>query len=287
MARLVGFIGNRPDLGARALAHGGPPFTVRLTPAEALDEASASWGIGFYQGGEILLKRRPFDERRELDFGDLTKDVKADVLVGHVRTATIGALRTENTHPFRYRQWLFAQTGTLPHFDRLRARLLDSLPQFLARDVRGETDAELVFYIFLSFLHDGGRLDRTDVDAATARSALRSAISLVDRISAEVGENEPRLNMILACSEYLIGVRASNPMGFEVLAGRGALERLYGGESLSRTKIPHLAAARLAICASDFDDGPPPSFTMLKERSTVTLAHDALSNGDAPVVEAL
>lgn len=287
MARLVGFIGNRPDLGARALALGGPAFSVRLTPTETAEESSVSWGIGFYQGGEILLKRRPFDERRAFDFGELTKDVKADVLVGHVRAATVGALRTENTHPFRYRQWLFAETGTVPQFDRLRGRLMDSLPQFLARDVRGDTDAELVFYIFLSFLHDAGKLDRADVDAETARSALRGAISLVDRISAEVGEKEPRLNMVLACGEYLIGVRCSNPMGYEVLSGRGALERLFGGESFSRTKIPHLASARLALCASDFDDGPPPGFTMLKERTMVTLAHDALSNGEDPHVEAL
>lgn len=282
MARLIGFIGNRPDLGARAIANGGPAFSVRQPPQESGELTSVSWGIGFYQGGEILLKRRPFDERRALDFGELVKDVKADVLVGHVRTATVGALRTENTHPFRYRQWLFAQTGTVPQFEKLRPRLVDSLPQFLARDVRGQTDAELVFYIFLSFLHDVGKLDRTDVDAATARSAIRSTVALVDRICAEVGEPEPRLNMLLACGDYLVGVRASNAMGYETLAGRSSLERLFGNESFSRTKIPHLASARLSLLASDFDDGPPPSFALLRERSTVTL-----SLHDEPTVESL
>ena len=34
-------------------------------------------------------------------------------MIGHVRAATVGNLRTENTHPFRYRQWLFAHTGTV------------------------------------------------------------------------------------------------------------------------------------------------------------------------------
>ena len=51
--------------------------------------------------------------------------------------------------------------------------MIESLPQFLARDVRGDTDAEVVFYIFLSFLHDMNKLDRSDVAAEDARHALR------------------------------------------------------------------------------------------------------------------
>lgn len=281
MARLVGFIGNRPDLGSRALALEEQAFMVRVpevsdtaAPAGAEGPGSVSWGIGFYQGGEILLKRRPFDERRALSLSDILKDVKAEVLVGHVRTATVGSLRTENTHPFRYRQWLFAQTGTVPSFNRLRGRLLESMPQFLARDVRGDTDAEIVFHLLLSFLHDSGMLDRTEVEPAAARDAVRSTLALVDGLCAEEGEGSARLNLVLACSDYVLGVRGRDKMGYHVVAGRAALERLFGGESLSRTKIPHLASARLSICASDFDDDRLPNgWTPVPERSTITLSH--------------
>src|SRR5262245_31819447 len=147
MARLVGFIGNRPDLGARAIELEGRSLNVRRKQG-----VTPGWGVGFYQGGEILLKRRPIDDRPELSIVDLTKDVRGDILIAHVRSATVGTLRTENTHPFRYRQWLFAQTGTIEAFSRIRGRLSDSLPQFLLRDVRGETDSELLFHLFLSFL---------------------------------------------------------------------------------------------------------------------------------------
>ena len=289
MARLVGFIGNRPDLGARALAMDEQALLVRVpegTPPVApsgQETGSVSWGIGFYQGGEILLKRRPFDERRSLSLGDIVRDVKADVLVGHVRTATVGALRTENTHPFRYRQWLFAQTGTVPAFSQLRPRLLDSMPQFLARDVRGDSDAEVVFHLFLSFLHDASALDRSEVSPTVARDAIRSTLSLVDGLCAEEGQGPTKLNIVLACGDYVLGVRTSNKMGFQVVAGRAALERVFGGESLSRTKIPHLATARLSVLASDFDDDRlPQGWTAVPERSTVTLSH-----GDEPQVAPL
>ena len=107
MARLFGIIGNRPDLTARALAFEAEALRARSTGAPL------GWGLGFYQGGEVLIRRRPIDERQELDVSGLAADVRADLLIGHVRHATVGALRTENTHPFRYRQWLYAQTGTV------------------------------------------------------------------------------------------------------------------------------------------------------------------------------
>jgi predicted glutamine amidotransferase len=278
MARLLGFTGNRPDLGARAIALEARSFEIRRPPEE-----SSSWGVGFYQGGELLLKRRPFDDRGSINFAEVTKDIRADVLVGHIRAATVGALKTENTHPFRYRQWLFAMTGTVPSFDTLRPRLRDSLPQFLARDVRGDTDAELVFYLFLSFLHDAGALDRPEVSPDKARAAIRSTIALVDRLCEEEGAKSTALNMVVACGDYVLGVRCGHAMAYDVVEGRSALERLFGAEELSRLKVPHLAACKLSLVASDFDEDRVPSgWKHVPERTSVTLTRT-----DAPVLEAV
>ena len=293
MARLLGFIGNRPDLGARGIAVDASAFEVRGADrsnaeratgqsSERASEGALGWGVGFYQGGEILLKRRPVDDRKRIDFSEIVKDIKADVLVGHIRNATVGALKTENTHPFRYRQWLFAQTGTVEKIDVLRGRLRDSLPQFLARDVRGDTDAELVFYLFLSFLHDGGVLDRSVVDAGEARSALRSSIALLDRLSAEEGESPAPLNIVLACGEYVIGARRGPNMVHQFMHGKAALERLFGSEGLNRMKVNHLAECRLSMVASDFDDRVPSGWTELATKTMVTL-----SRTDEPALEPL
>ena len=51
-----------------------------------------------------------------IDVASLVRDVRTDVLIGHVRNPTIGEPGTRNTHPFRYRQWLFAHTGTLGQY---------------------------------------------------------------------------------------------------------------------------------------------------------------------------
>src|ERR1700751_662968 len=173
MARLFGIIGNRPDLAARVLA-----FEAEALRARAKNGAPLGWGLGFYQGGEVLMRRRPIDERPEMDGAKLVADVRADLVVGHVRHATVGALRTENTHPFRYRQWLFAQTGTVPGFEQVRDRLVPSVPDFLRSGIRGDTDAEVLFHVFLSFLHDAGRLNDGLVEPSPVRAGWRSRLAL-------------------------------------------------------------------------------------------------------------
>jgi glutamine amidotransferase len=276
MARLVGFIGNRPDLGARAIELEGRALTVRRKPGVA-----PGWGVGFYQGGEILLKRRPIDDRPEISLIDMTKDVRADILVAHVRAATVGSLRTENTHPFRYRQWLFAHTGTVEAFARLRSRMSESLPQFLQRDVRGETDSEILFHLFLSFLHDSGHLDRPNVDATSARAALRSCVALVDRLCAEEGAGPSAMNILVSNPEYLLAGHGGTKMGYRIYQGRHDLERLFGDSGLGRMRLPDLAASRLTLVASDFDDDQlPVGWTPVSERAIVTF-----TRADAPAIE--
>ncbi|WP_437586617.1 class II glutamine amidotransferase [Sorangium sp. So ce1000] len=276
MARLVGFIGNRPDLGARAIELEERALTVRRR-----EGVIPGWGVGFYQGGEILLKRRPIDDRPEISLVDMTKDVRADILVAHVRAATVGSLRTENTHPFRYRQWLFAHTGTVEGFARLRNQLSDSLPQFLQRDVRGETDSELLFHLFLSFLHDSGQLDRPNVDAASARTALRSSIALVDRLCAEEGAGPSAMNIVVTNPEYLLVAHGGTPMAYRIYQGSDDMERLLSDGGLGRMRMPDYAASRLTLVASDFDDDQAPAgWTHVGERAIVTF-----TRADAPAIE--
>src|SRR5579859_2421715 len=204
MARLFGLIGNRPDLAARAMAFEGEALRARSKGPPL------GWGLGFYQGGEVLMRRRPIDERPEIDVASLAADVRADLLIGHVRHATVGVLRTENTHPFRYRQWLFAQAGTVSEFDQVRDRLVASVPEFLRGGIRGDTDAEVFFHVFLSFLHDAGRLSDGLVEPAMVREALRSSLAVVDGVTAEVGTDAAKLNLMVSDGDKLVAVHRSD-----------------------------------------------------------------------------
>jgi predicted glutamine amidotransferase len=278
MARLFGIIGNRPDLTARVLAFEEAAVRARTKGVPL------GWGLGFYQGGEVLMRRRPIDERLELDVAKLAADVRADLLIGHVRHATVGALRTENTHPFRYRQWLFAQTGTVPEFEQVRERLVASVPDFLRGDIRGETDAEVMFHVYLSFLHDGGRLNDGVVAADAVREALRSSLAVVDGMTAEVGGEAGKLNLMVSNGEYIVAVHRSDaPMRLRLFNGKADADLLIGDDAQLRRKIPELGQVHFSLAASDFDETPPNGrWKSVAERAMVTMSRD-----EDPRIEAL
>lgn len=280
MARMFGFIGNRSDLGARVLQSNAELLRVRRKPGEPL-----GWGLGFYQAGEILLRRRPIDDRDEIDLTEAAEDIRTDVLVGHVRRASVGALRTENTHPFRYRSWVFAQTGTIAGFEQLRERLLLSQPEFLRRNVRGETDSECFFYLFLSFLHDAGHLAEEHLAPVYVVTALRASITLVDRLSAEEGHAPNAGDILVTNGETMVAVHrdatGDATMGYRVLKGRFDIEHLLGEDGVRRARIPSIDSTHFTIIASDVS-ALPSDWVPVRERSVVTL-----SRTEDPAVEPL
>jgi glutamine amidotransferase len=258
-----------------------------------------SWGIGFYQGGEVLLRRRPSDERNALDIARLAKDLRSDLILGHVRAATVGSTRTENTHPFRYREWLFAHTGSLTgsieRYAGIKARLLESIPEFLRKNIRGDTDSEVLFHVVLSFLFDAGRLqDGARAETSTVIAALSSTASLVDQLVAEEGGDKKfALNALLTNGEILASLHsegtptenASSQMAMRVVHGRADMDLLVADDALRRVRLTDPGALRFTLLASDFEKGQAAglssAWTPLPPRAIVAVTRDA-----SPVVEA-
>lgn len=276
MARMFGFIGNRADLGSRVLEMHSEVLTARSDPEHPL-----GWGIGFYQSGEVLLRRRPVDDRSVIELAEAARGLRTDVMLGHVRCATVGELRTENTHPFRYRSWLLGQTGTICGFEQLRDRLLESLPEFLRRNVRGETDSEIFFHLFLSFLHDSGHLNDGSVPTPHVVGALRSSIALVDRLSAEEGQGQNTGDTLVTNGELMVAVHRNGGMAYRVLRGRYDIEELLGAESRMHLRIPAIESTHFTLIASELE-ATPSGWTAVPSPSIVTL-----SRTDDPLVEAI
>ncbi len=276
MARLFGLLGNRSDLTGRVLAFERDALRVR-------GAGTVGWGLGFYQGGEVLIRRRPIDEREEIDVAALGSDVRGDVVIGHVRQATVGALRTENTHPFRYRQWLYAQTGTVAGFEQVRDRLMGSVPEFLRAGIRGDSDAEILFHVYLSFLHDAGKLDDLVVDPSVVREAIRGSLALVDSICAEVGGTPVEANIVVSNGDLIVAAHRRQTMAVRTLSGRDDADAVIGDDAQLRRRTPELGRVHFDIVASDFDSASvPPRWNAVKDHAMVTLTRD-----DAPKFEPL
>ncbi|MEM9190067.1 MAG: class II glutamine amidotransferase [Myxococcota bacterium] len=208
MGRLVGFMGNRSDCLLDAL------HQERAAIAVPDGEEATSFGLGFYQGGEVLHKKRRLLDGESVDWEQVARGVRSDCVVIHVRHATVGDYRSENSHPFRMRSWLFAHSGTIHRFDAVKDRLAETMPDFIRRNIRGETDSEYFFHAVLSFLHDAGQLDRPEESSSAVLGALRSTVRLVDRLSKEVGAEEATLNLLLTDGRTMYGLRRGSPMSY-------------------------------------------------------------------------
>jgi len=204
MGFCFGFMSNDSALLGCALR----PFSeVLLCPG-----APQGWGLGYYQAGQPLLRKQPKSLGEPLDFASQAAALRSTLVIGHVREATLGGQRTENTHPFRYRNWIFCHTGTLEHFGEIRDDLLRAVPEFIRRNIRGTTDSEHIFHLFLSFVNDTGRIDDQRIAPSIAAQALASTFTYLDRLIADRGGGPSTGSCILSNGSVLVATRRGAPL---------------------------------------------------------------------------
>jgi len=210
MGHIIACMINRADLLADAVA--AEQDAIGTPPPLPIEHDG--WGVGFYQADEVLHKKHPQPDpaNQPLRWSNILRGIRSHVAVAHVRDANVGPRRADNNHPFRMRQWLFAHAGMVEGFSAIQSRLLESMPDFLRRNIRGETDSEHVFHVFLAFLHDAGQLDSMDVADQAVLGALRSTLTLIDRLGKEIGAPRSNINLVLTNGRHLYALRRGSPM---------------------------------------------------------------------------
>lgn len=213
MSHLVAYFGNEPENMSCAL------FSAR----NALYSRSASgtgWALGFIQSGDVLLQKRPRAEATEIDLYSLAHDLKADAFIGRVGLGLDGNAKAENADPFRYRAWLFGSVGDVPSFEGIRERVLEAIPAYLRRNIRGISASEHLFHLFLTFLHDAGILDQPSPNPARVESALHSTLAFVSRLIQTLDDPEQpkghgmELALVATNGRTLVATVCSHAMQF-------------------------------------------------------------------------
>lgn len=167
-------------------------------------------GVGFYSGDEVLLTRRPAGPDLGLQ-ALIGPAVGNHVLIG-LDDSPSGHFRLEGTPPFRFRNYL--GVWAVGHIQRkdFGDRVLFNLPEYLSRDIKSRLPGELVFRLFLSYLHDMGRLDARTVRPEVLIEALRSTFYLFPKV-VEVGPGEaiPPLAACVTNGEHLVAATRGFP----------------------------------------------------------------------------
>lgn len=71
------------------------------------------WGIGWFESGGFKVEKFSEDAFESKNFDELVKKVKSNIIIAHVRNASSGKVSKENSHPFVFKNWIFAHNGTV------------------------------------------------------------------------------------------------------------------------------------------------------------------------------
>jgi hypothetical protein len=292
VSHLVAYFGNEPENLSCAL------FLAR----SALYSKSArggndGFGLGFVQGGDVLLRKRPRAETSEVDLYGLARDTRADAVVGRVGLAqpdSVGdrpagsssptsspdaSVRAEDADPFRFRSWLFGSVSDVSQaaFDSVRERVLESTPSFLRRNIRGLSPSEHLFHLFLAFLHDAGILDQPTPPPTAVHVALRNSLAFVDRLLVQSGSPSLKVALVATNGRCFVATGCAYPMRYLHVEGISDCPVCHAsndrGDARSERRIPH-EALRAVVVEANRDVASRAGWHDIPDRSALIIGAD-------------
>jgi len=142
MCRLLGMFANKPvDL----------EFSL-----ERFKEYSASnpdgWGMGWYENNSPKVCKQGIPAKaKDSKLPTSSKEALSKIIIAHVRKGTGAEPSKRNSHPFKYKNWLFAHNGRVD-----KGYLFSLLKSEYKNEIKGETDSEVYFYWILQNIEDYG-----------------------------------------------------------------------------------------------------------------------------------
>ena len=168
MTQLIAYMANRRDRLGDVLR-----YETCTSQAVQLHEPG-SWGLGYYQNGEVLHRKQPLSSDKSVSWAEQTRDVISDAVVACIEDRPEGSFSADNVQPFRMRNWLFAYAGELPVFAHLQERALSDMDGMIRQSMSGNSVGECLFGMLLSRLHQSNQIDLPEISVEVVLSALAS-----------------------------------------------------------------------------------------------------------------
>ncbi|MDX2009090.1 MAG: class II glutamine amidotransferase [Myxococcaceae bacterium] len=214
----------------------------------ALDGEGLVLGLGAWDDGQLVQRRYGVSVTRT-DMWDIPDCEAALYAAG---PPPVGRPLEEVAQPFRWRQWLFAQSGVVPGEGATRERLVEQLPDYLQRLLRGPSVEEAGFVTFLSELRSLGRMDDADLEAPLAAQLLARTAAHVEKASGDA--HRVPLAMVATNGRIVIATaRGPQPLFYRLLEGDGACARceLTGDEKATTSLVRDHRRRRSVLIANE------------------------------------
>jgi predicted glutamine amidotransferase len=179
MCRLFGIIANREVDIQFSFFRADKPFK------ELIKQNWHGWGIGWYENGEAKIFKEASNQISNYNF-DIVKSVRSKIIISHLRFATTGEKKKYNTHPFNYKNFIFAHNGMIDG-----EKVISHLNKDFKNNLKGETDSEVYFMLIMQFFEENEDI----IDA------IRNAVNVIK------GYEYTGLNFLLSDGNNLYAFR--------------------------------------------------------------------------------
>jgi len=165
------------------------------------------WGLGFHGNGEMLVKKAPL--------GGMAKPstVLSGVRARQVVLAADGDPAPRRTlvdaQPLRYRDWLFAVSGTKALGAEFVARVQAETSSTSFAVKRGATPEEAVMMVYIDALYRGHQRDTRKVPTETLREAIGEGTA---RLGELAGDARLEAAVMLHAHDLLFAVPVGRPL---------------------------------------------------------------------------
>lgn len=160
------------------------------------------WGVAYYASGAPHVIKSAGTAMTDVLFRRVSGVVTSQTVVAHIRKATQGDVHTLNCHPFQFGRWVLAHNGDVRDFADIRPALIERIAPKLRNFLLGDTDSEVIFHLFLTYLSARADLARRGTPVDVVADALRRAIADVQELSN--GDRDPLLTLVVTDGEIMV-----------------------------------------------------------------------------------
>jgi glutamine amidotransferase len=276
MCRLVAYLGN-PTLLQNVLVK--PKNSIVMQSLHALETDLRTNGDGFGVGWyapEISSDPALFTSIspawNDRNLLNLTAKIQSPCFFGHVRSASAGGVTTYNCHPFVNGDWMLMHNGEIHNFIKVKRHLRHLLDDDIYHWIKGETDSEHLFALFLQ-LAKGKDLSHISVVA----DIMQETLDILAGLIADYGTKGPSYyNICLTDGHRIVATRycthlKKKPLSLHYLVGNTFSNQELWIKNEGQPSFIVVSSERLNDLADEWVDVPVQHMLLIDENKAIQL----------------
>lgn len=276
MCRLVAYLG-RPTLLDNVLVT--PKNSIVMQSLHAMETNLRTNGDGFGVGWyapEISTDPALFTSIspawNDRNLLHLTAKIQSPCFFAHVRSASAGGVTNYNCHPFIYGDWMFMHNGEINDFIAVKRHLRHLLDDDIYNWIKGDTDSEHLFALFLQLAKG-----RDLADIFVVADILQEAIQKTQELIKEFGKSGPSyFNICLTDGRRIIATRYCNYSKRKPLTLHYLVEHVISTQGIwekakDTPAYVVVSSEKLNDLAVGWEDVPAQTLLIVDENKTIHL----------------